>query len=142
MTERLRRQVADLGLDENVVFTGHRTDMRRLLGACDIFTMPSFEEPFGLVFAEAMAMSKPVVALSSGGALEVVADGETGLLSPPGDAVALADNISLLLGDPALRDRMGRAGRERVERLFRPERLCEDYAAFYRALVPRHRTRA
>jgi glycosyltransferase involved in cell wall biosynthesis len=97
--------------------------------------MPSFEEPFGLVFAEAMAMGKPVVALASGGALEVVADGETGLLSPPGDAGALADNISRLLADPALRESMGRAGRERVERLFRSERLCEDYAAFYHSLA-------
>jgi type III pantothenate kinase len=100
--------------------------------------MPSFEEPFGLVFAEAMAMGKPVVALASGGALEVVADGETGLLSPPGDAAALAANISLLLADPERRDRMGRAGRDRVERLFRPERLCGDYAALCHTLVSAH----
>ena len=63
------------------------------MAAADVFAMPSVGEPFGLVYAEAMAMELPVVALDSGGAPEVVQHGITGLLSAPGDLDALADNL-------------------------------------------------
>jgi glycosyltransferase involved in cell wall biosynthesis len=105
------------------------------MSACDVFAMPSFEEPFGLVFAEAMAMCRPVVAISSGGALEVVSDGETGLLSPPGDPDALAENLCRILGDRTLGLQMGRAGRRRVEKEFSPERLSSDFAQLYTSLI-------
>ena len=73
--------------------------------------MPSQYEPFGLVFAEAMAMTLPVVALANGGAVEVVENGVTGLLSAPGDAEALADNLRTLLLDPKQRAAFGARGR-------------------------------
>ena len=74
---------ADLDLDDCVVFTGRRSDVARLMAAADVFAMPSLEEPFGLVYLEAMAMQLPVVALDSGGTPEVVEHGRSGLLCPP-----------------------------------------------------------
>jgi glycosyltransferase involved in cell wall biosynthesis len=81
--------------------------------------MPSWEEEaFGMVYAEAMAMQKPVVAFDSGGIAEVVSHGTTGFLAPERDWRALAEYLSILLQDAGLRKRFGVAGRERVVRHF------------------------
>src|SRR5262249_54044754 len=106
-TLMLKEHARELGIGENVVFTGQRSDVGLLLAACDIFSLPSFEEPFGLVFAEAMAMKRPVVALTNGGTPEVVVHGKCGLLSPPGDIDALAGNLLRLLRDASLRTQFG-----------------------------------
>jgi glycosyltransferase involved in cell wall biosynthesis len=134
-TQMLKERARELGVEENVVFTGQRSDIAMLLAACDIFSLPSWEEPFGLVFAEAMAMKRPVVALSSGGAPEVVEHGKCGLLSPPGNIDALAANLLRLLGDPALRTQFGENGRSRVEDLFTPQRMASDFAALYARIL-------
>jgi len=84
-------------------------------------------------------MELPVVALRNGGTLEVVTDGETGLLSDPGDAEALAANLSTLLGDPGLRRRMGAEGRRRVEERFTIDRMAADTASVYRSVTGRRR---
>jgi glycosyltransferase involved in cell wall biosynthesis len=130
-TQTLKEHASKLGVEENVVFTGQRSDIAMLLAACDVFSLPSFEEPFGLVFAEAMAMKRPVVALTNGGTPEVVEHGKCGLLSSPGDVDALAANLLRLLGDPALRAQFGAYGRSRVEQHFTPQRLASDFAALY-----------
>jgi glycosyltransferase involved in cell wall biosynthesis len=83
------------------------------------------------VFAEAMAMKRPVVALNDGGAPEVVEHGKCGLLSPPGDVDALAANLLRLLDDPALRSEFGEYGRSRVEQHFTPTRMASDFAEIY-----------
>lgn len=124
-----------LGLENQVIFTGPRTDVARILAACDLFTMPSFEEPFGLVFLEAMAMQKPVLALNNGGTPEVVEHGVTGLLATPYDIPAYAENILTLLRDPELRERMGRAGRARVLDRFDARRMARDAGAAYERIV-------
>jgi glycosyltransferase involved in cell wall biosynthesis len=130
-TQMLEEHARELGVRENVVFTGQRSDIASLLAACDIFSLPSFEEPFGLVFAEAMAMKRPVVALTNGGTPEVVEHGQCGLLSPPGDIDALAANLLRLLDDPALRSQFGQYGRARVEQHFTPTRMASDFAEIY-----------
>lgn len=130
-TETLRATAAECGIADSVSFTGQRSDIAALLAASDVFALPSFEEPFGLVYAEAMAMKRPVVALNTGGAPEVVRHGETGLLSPRGDISALASNIVRLLKDPSLRARMGEAGRRDVETRFTPSRLATDVESVY-----------
>jgi glycosyltransferase involved in cell wall biosynthesis len=127
----LKTLVRDLGVEEQVIFTGHRTDMTDLMAACDVFALPSFEEPFGLVFAEAMASQKPVIGLRTGGVPEVVDHGESGLLSPPGDREALTRNIATLLGNRELRRRMGEYGRRVVEQRFTPARLAADVEQIY-----------
>src|SRR4029078_5171035 len=121
-TAMLRQHASELDIEDNVVFTGQRSDIAGLLAACDVLALPSFYEPFGLVFAEAMAMKRPVVALTNGGTPEVVEHGKCGLLSPPGDVEALAANLLKLLGDPALRIQFGEYGRSRVEQHFTPQR--------------------
>jgi glycosyltransferase involved in cell wall biosynthesis len=83
------------------------------------------------VFAEAMAMKRPVVALTNGGTPEVVEHGKCGLLSPPGDIDALAANLLRLLDDPALRSQFGEYGRSRVEQHFTPTRMASDFAEIY-----------
>jgi len=130
-TQMLKAHARDLGILENVVFTGQRSDVALLLAACDIFSLPSFEEPFGLVFAEAMAMKRPVVALTNGGTPEVVEHGKCGLLSAPGDIDALAANLTQLLGNPALRTQFGEYGRSWVEQHFTPQRMASDFARIY-----------
>lgn len=131
----LERQAQRLGLLSNIVFTGFRTDVPRLMAAIDVFTLPSWEEPFGLVFLEAMAMRKPVVAWDSGGAPEVVRHGQTGLLVPRGSVSGLAEAMLALLRDPALRRRLGDEGRRDVEERFNPQRMCESMVAVYRAIL-------
>ena len=123
-----------LGLGDRLVFTGFRNDLRRIIRACDIFAMPSFEEPFGLVYIEAMAAAKPVVALKNGGTPEVVIDGQTGLLSDADDEQALADHLLTLLKDAGLRQRLGDAGRTRAVERFTTRRMASDVLASYRTL--------
>jgi glycosyltransferase involved in cell wall biosynthesis len=127
----LRALVEELKIEDKVLFTGKRPDVARLMAASDVFAMASFEEPFGLVFTEAMAMKRPVVGLDNGGTPEVVAHGETGLLSAPGDIPALARNLVTLIRDPALRARMGEEGRRQVEARFPADRLARDIERIY-----------
>jgi glycosyltransferase involved in cell wall biosynthesis len=133
--EELQRMVDDLDLAENVVFAGWRSDIDRLMAAADVFVMPSFEEPFGMVYVEAMALRRPVVALDNGGAREVVDQGRSGLLSPPDDVDSIADHLVRLLGDPQLRQQMGEHGRRRVIDHFSSERMTEDMAALYEQMA-------
>jgi glycosyltransferase involved in cell wall biosynthesis len=136
---RYARHLADvaagLGLADQVLFLGRRSDVPRLMAAADVFAMPSVDEPFGLVYLEAMAMERPVVALANGGTPEVVVDGVTGLLSEPGDMDALVANLERLLRDPSLRRQMGQHGRRRVEEHFTADRMAADAAEVYRLVA-------
>jgi glycosyltransferase involved in cell wall biosynthesis len=134
-TQELKLLVRELDLVDSVVFTGERSDVPEIMAACDVFTLPSFEEPFGLVFLEAMAMRRPVVALDNGGAPEVVEHGRSGLLSPAHDVDALARNIVTLLKDGELRARMGAYGRLRVLDHFTGQRMARDAGAAYEAML-------
>lgn len=101
-----------------------------LYSRASVFVMPSWFESFGISVIEAMAFGIPVVASAAGALPELVRDGETGLLVPPGDAGALATAISRLLNDSALRTRLGGAGRETVTR-YAPKRLAARTVEFY-----------
>jgi glycosyltransferase involved in cell wall biosynthesis len=125
----------ELGVEDCVRFTGHRLDVPKLMAAADIFALHSAEEPFGLVYLEAMAMQLPVVALNTGGTPEVVMDGVTGLLSDRGDPDRFAGNLMTLLRDPLRRERMGQAGRRRVESCFSTRRMAADVENVYRRLT-------
>jgi len=131
----LRALAAKLGVTNGVTFTGGRSDIERVMAACDVFTLPSFEEPFGLVFLEAMAMAKPVVAIDNGGTPEVVEHDRSGLLSPPWEVPALSANISRLVRDRDLRLRLGQHGRERAVSYFNLQRMARDAAEAYDAVL-------
>jgi glycosyltransferase involved in cell wall biosynthesis len=137
----LKALAASHGLDGKVVLTGRRDDVARLMAAADVYAMPSLDEPFGLVYLEAMAMELPVVALDSGGAPEVIESGVTGLLSDPGDAVALAANLCTLAFDRQKRKEMGIRGRQHVFENFTVGRMARDVASVYRKVAPPARTR-
>jgi glycosyltransferase involved in cell wall biosynthesis len=135
-TDELKTLVAELGVTEHVIFTGQRPDMPAMMSVCDVFALPSYEEPFGLVYLEAMAMKKPVVGYASGGAPEVVDHGKSGLLSPPGNIGALAQNIVQLLRDSGARRQMGEYGRRQVVTRFTAQRMADDAADVYASLAP------
>jgi glycosyltransferase involved in cell wall biosynthesis len=134
-TEELRAEARELGVADRVIFTGERSDIPQIMAACDVFTLPSREEPFGLVFLEAMAMKRPIVATGDGGTPEVVEHGRSGLLARHGDIVALADDITTLLRDPEQRARMGAYGRDRVLAQFTAERMARDAGAAYEKVL-------
>jgi glycosyltransferase involved in cell wall biosynthesis len=134
-TEKLKLLATELGVSEKVVFTGHRRDVPALMAAADIYAMPSQLEPFGLVYLEAMAMELPVIALNRGGTPEVVENGSDGLLSDPGDAQSLADNLLTCVKEPQRRAEMGRHGRHRAETRFTIGRMARGCEAVYRLLT-------
>ena len=100
------------------------------------FVLPSLFEPFGLVFAEAMASGLPVIATRTCGVPEIVRDGETGLLTEIGDPDSLADALVAVLGDPERARAMGAAGRTRVLEHFTWQRVTEAMDPHLRALAP------
>lgn len=127
----LRRTAAELGLKGCVRFLGQVRDVPSLLARAGLFVLPSRTEGVSLTLLEAMASGLAVVASRVGGNPEVVADGETGLLVPPGDPDALAAAILRLLRDGAERRRMEQAGRRRVERCFDVRRMTAAYERLY-----------
>jgi glycosyltransferase involved in cell wall biosynthesis len=133
--EQLRALARELGVADRVIFTGQRSDVASLIAASDVLALPSLGEPFGLVYVEAMAMKRPVIALQSGGAPEVVEHGKSGLLSPPNDLDALAHNISTLLTNPVMRAEMGEYGRRQAEARFNPKRMAADVERIYFTLA-------
>ncbi len=121
----------ELGVDDVVRFLGFRKDVPHILAALDVLAFPSHEESFGLGLTEAMAMSLPVVSSGSAGVLDIVVDGETGILFPPKDHAALAAGISDLALDPDKRRRFGAAGRKRVIEFFSIESVVETLERYY-----------
>src|SRR5207245_2724358 len=108
----VRRRAAGLGLGDAVTFVGAQPQerLRDWYVASDVTVLPSYYESFGMVALEAMACGSPVVASRVGGLQSTVRDGATGLLVPEGDPCALAETITRVLGDGALRWRLGREG--------------------------------
>jgi glycosyltransferase involved in cell wall biosynthesis len=122
--DRLLALAQELGLAERVTFTGQVEDPTAALAATDLFVQPCDPEALGLVNLEAMAMGKTLVGYSQGSLPEIVVDGETGRLTPPGDEEALAQAAIEVLRDPALRAAWGRAGRVRAEACFDVDRMA------------------
>ncbi len=140
LREPLSRQIRDLGLDKHVVLAGFRDDVHALTRSAELFVMSSVTEGLGSAVLDAMALGLPVVGTRAGGIPEAVEDGVTGLLVPPGRADALAEAIVRMLNDPAARQRMGEAGRARVEAEFGVDRLVEGTLATYRHVLARNPT--
>ncbi len=127
----LRRLARDLGVRDRLTFVSGDVRAAEVLRNLDVFVFPALRESFGIPALEAMASGVPVVACGSGGTFELVREGETGYLVPPGDERALAGRILALLADDRLRQSMGFAGRETVETDFALERMVEGTLAVY-----------
>jgi glycosyltransferase involved in cell wall biosynthesis len=132
----LRALAARLGVEDRVGFTGFVDDAAAAMRALDVVVHASTEpEPFGLVIAEGMACGRAVLASDSGGASELLRDGEDALTHPPGDPVRLARNIERLAGDASLRARLGRAGVLTARLRFDRERLAAELLPVYQEVV-------
>jgi glycosyltransferase involved in cell wall biosynthesis len=121
----LRAVARRSGVMDRVLFEGWRPDGADALAEFDVVCVPSRAEPYGTVAAEAAARGVPVVATTAGGLPEVVVDGETGTLVPPGNPAALAAAIGPLLDDRALRARLGGQARARALERFAPEPFAD-----------------
>jgi glycosyltransferase involved in cell wall biosynthesis len=130
--EGVEDELARRSLDRRVRLLGERGDVPELLADADVFLLASRSEGLPLSVIEAMAAGLPVVASDVGGLRELVRDGETGTLVPPGDPAALANALRPLVADRELRRRFGSAGRERAKGLF-------DLSGFRRAHLELYR---
>ena len=116
---RLIAQAKALGLGQDLIFFPHQSDNRAVLAACDVLVHAAYQEPFGRVLIEAMALEKPVVAFDAAGAGEILTNEKDGLLTPPESRSAgLAEAMRKVLSSPSLRERLGKAARITVQQQF------------------------
>ena len=135
LRDELHRRAESLGLSPRVHFTGIRRDVGNVLGAIDMFVMPSFWEGLPLALVHAMGAGLPVVASAVAGVPEVVRHAETGLLVQPGDVDGLANALARLVDDPAERSRLGRAARDYVRPRFGVDGFVASTTALYDRLL-------
>ncbi len=128
----LRALAKELGVDDAVRFLGYVAPVQRAIEQASIVVVPSMGEGFGMVALEAMERARPVIAAEIGGLGELVEEGVTGLLVPPGEAEPLARAIERLGGDLGLAARMGEAGRRRALDRFLQERCTDRTELLYR----------
>lgn len=140
LEEPLRGMARDLGIGPMVTFAGFRDDMAACTQAFDIGVQPSVDcDTSSFSLKEQMAACKPVIASDYGGLKEIVADGIEGLVVATGAVEPLAAALRLLATSPALREQLGRAGRERVLREFTIQAFaCKTLQAYYRAIEIHH----
>ena len=118
LTESLKTLAKDLGIEKDTYFTGRCAKVAELLSVSDACVLSSKSEGFSNSILEYMSAAKPVVATDVGGASEAVTDGETGFLVASGDGEAMANRLIELLRNPALAEKFGNRGRQKVEKNF------------------------
>ena len=126
----LERLARELGLSEDMIFMGERTDIPEIMGALDLFVLSSLNEGLGRVILEAMASRVPVIATEVGGVPEIVIDGVTGILVPPASPEKLAEAICMVLSDEEIQKRLISNAEERV-RLFTLDRTIKELESLY-----------
>ena len=140
----LRHRADRLGISASVVFTGYvpEADKADYFNLADVFFFPSAMEGFGLAVGEAMSSGLPVVVSNRGSIPELVVDGEGGFVSDPTDPARFAERLRLLLGDAALRRKLGQANAARIEERFRWDRCVDGTRRVYEATLEAWRRRA
>ncbi len=135
--EGLKQLVKELGLEENVIFTGGipRGDVMQAYECCDMVVLPSVKEGFGLALTEGMAFGKPVIGTAVGGIIAQIWPGVNGYLVKPGDVEGLANAIVKLLKDEELRRRMGEKAREIYEEYYGIDRGVRDHLRLYQLVL-------
>jgi len=130
---KLRSLVRELHLEENLIFTGWRTDKFEMISILDIVVQATstFPEGFGLTCIEAMVLKKPVVATNIPGPNSIVVDGITGFLVPPANPKLLAAAIIRIIQNPLLAHHMGEAGKSRLEKYFHIKNVVEKSENMY-----------
>ena len=134
-TNYLRRKIVGLGIEDNVILAGYRSDIPEILSEIDVLALPSLSEGLPLSVIEAMAAGKAVIATPVGGVTEIIVSGETGLLVEPKKPEAIADAISQLLIDIKLRRNLGANAKEFIKHDFDSQVMYKKYEQAYRNLV-------
>jgi len=137
LREPLEHLVKDHRLEKHVLLPGFRTDVLGCIKGFDLFVMSSVTEGLGTSLLDAMACARPIVATRAGGIPEIVEDGVNGLLVPPRDHAAMAAAIVRMLGDEAMRTRMGDRGFARVQERFTLEKMIAATALVYERVAGR-----
>jgi glycosyltransferase involved in cell wall biosynthesis len=137
LRSQIEASLTAAGLKDNFVFLGNlgEDQLSAAYNAADVFVLPSIQEGQGIVLLEAQACAKPVVAFGVGGAKEAVRENQTGFLPELGDTEGLADRLLELLGDEALRLKMGDAGRRFVSENYTWDLCAERMLAIYREVL-------
>lgn len=137
LQEELQRMVARSAFKDRVHFLGvlDHPQFLQVMRAAEVVIMPSTHEGFGIVGAEAMALGRALIASDIGPLRELVVNGETGLLVPPGEPAPWARAIGELLGDPELRNRLGNAAMETARARYNAERIAESTHQVYQAAL-------
>ncbi|MGH7450039.1 MAG: glycosyltransferase family 4 protein, partial [bacterium] len=125
LQEMIESEVRRQNWGDAIQLPGFIDDVVGVMQAIDILLLPSLWEGFGIVLIEAMAAGKPAISTDTSSMPEIIVDGQTGYLVPPGDTETLAKRTIELLQNPPLREQFGRAGRERVAALFALERMLD-----------------
>ena len=130
---KLEKLTADLGVQRRVVFAGYAVGevLSYIYHSADVLAVPSLYEPFGIVALEGMICGLPVVASATGGLTEIIQDGRSGRLVPPGDVSALSSALEQSLSDPAVRARLARTGQKRVRELYTWRRVAQAVDCVY-----------
>ena len=128
---QMRELAIQLNIEENVIFTGYRTDVKALLSLLDIYVLSTHTEGISIALLEAMAMNLPVVATAVGGNVEIIQDKENGLLVAHEDEKALMEILSTLIVDNQLRKELANQARKRVEQAFSINAMVNKYEALY-----------
>ncbi len=131
MEAELQRRSGATPLAERLIIAGRRADAVAIIAAADLFALPSLSEGLPLTLLEAAMCGRAVVASNTGGIPEIVRNGETGLLAPPGEARVLADIMEKLLANEEERETMGAAARQLWERRFRAEKMVKRVEELY-----------
>ena len=133
----LRALAPQLGVADRVHFLGFRTDVPSLMNSVDIVCHTSTAaEPFGRVIVEGMLAGRPVVATAAGGALEIVDDGTTGCLVPPGDPDALARCINALIQSPATTQKITENAKLKARRDFSLRAMLQEIDRIFASILP------
>lgn len=129
--DEIAADVERRGLQSQVILTGQRADIPRLLAALDVLVMPSRWEGLPMTLLEAMALGKPIVATGVGGIPDVITDGQEGLLTPAGDIEALTNALRRMVTDAGLRQRCGERARETLFSRYDVRRTSQAYESLY-----------
>ncbi len=130
LESELKKQALDAGLEESFIFSGFASDIYPYLKGCDLFVLSSLFEGMPNVVMEAMAMQKPVVATDVNGVRELMVDGETGIIVPSKEPLALATAIARIINNPEILAKFGKAGYERVDKEFTMSAMAENLEGY------------
>lgn len=125
LLNKIKKIANDLNVSKNVIFSGYQENLFSFIAKMDVAVLPSLHETFPYVVLEYMAMSKPVIATDVGGVSEMIEEGTTGLVVPPGDSKALANAMIKLINDKGSSAKMGLNGRQRVEDNFTINKMID-----------------